>query len=78
MTAAGYISDQLCPSNPSHGKALDYAKGMHCPHAEHYQGETSQNFWTWNEWEALKSTELEQPRPQPRHRGPRKADRTPV
>jgi len=57
MTSAGYM-DQICPTNPEHGKALAMDNGMYCPHAGHTSPTSpTQSYWHYDEWEAVKSSE---------------------
>lgn len=67
MTRAGYIHDQRCPTDPSHGNALVMEYGYWCPHDGHTpgKGEHLQAFWHFDEWERLKRAELESPTYQP-------------
>jgi len=57
MTSAGYM-DQICPTDPEHGKALAMDNGMYCPHAGHTSPTSpTQSYWHYDEWEAVKSSD---------------------
>lgn len=67
MTKAGYIHDQRCPTDPSHGNALVMDNGYWCPHEGHTppKGPMTQAFWNYNDWEAIKRND---PTPQVAHK----------
>ena len=79
-TASGYIKDQRCPIEPSHGNAYRIGNGYFCPHSMHTKpGGQTTAFWHLDEWEKIKSdditSEAAQPltnrtrnKPIPRHR----------
>lgn len=55
MTSAGYISNQLCPTVPEHGKCHLQSNGYYCPHHDHDHPAATKNYWHFDEWEQIKS-----------------------
>lgn len=54
MQLSGYISDQHCPADPSHGETHYMAPGHYCPHHGHDMPAATKNWWTEDEWQAVK------------------------
>ena len=73
-------SDDTCPENPEHGRALASPQGnpigMFCPHADHHIRDTK-FFWSFDEWEAAKTgKEVKRVRQVRNRRRPRKDKRS--
>jgi hypothetical protein len=68
VTAAGYITDRRCPTNPEHGKVWDMNPGYYCPHHDHNPPKQTptKSWWTENEFELAKT----EPPPTPTDNSP--------
>lgn len=61
---AGYLTDDLCPTKPEHGRCQHMGDGNYwCPHHEHKFPIATQAYWHPDEWEAIKSLPTPDPAP---------------